>query len=290
MINPTGNARFLPLALALLSMVARAQTTPAVTVTARGERRVALTVHGEDHTYTGDYKVDVYLPAGYAAGSERYRVLYLFDGNDVHREHDDLLGDGLINPAILVAIQNRSAQARFFDLTPSPDRTYQAPTGGLELFGQADRQPGSNLTSMGNFRTLPDAAHTGVAGNSLGGLAACYLGYAEPQVFGHGGVHGAVAMVEQRRVAQADAARFVAQNRDAILDHGRRRERHAHVAKRQARRPWPCCSAAGAKARTWRSLQVHNMPHGWESAKTQLRDMLHFLLPQGPGAGYSAPN
>jgi len=29
-------------------------------------------------------------------------------------------------------------------------------------------------------------------------------------------------------------------------------------------------------------LQVHNLPHGWEAAKTELRDMLHFLLRKSP--------
>jgi predicted alpha/beta superfamily hydrolase len=280
MIDLTKNARFLPLVLALLPMLARAETMPAVTVTARGERRVALTVHGEDHTYTCDYKVDVYLPAGYAAGSERYRVLYLFDGNDVHREHDDLLGDGLINPAILVAIQNRSAQARFFDLTPSPDRTYQAPTGGLELFGKLIVSRIKPYIDA-NFRTLPDVAHTGVAGVSLGGLAACYLGYTEPRVFGMAACmepslwwnNDELLKRMQHDSSPKTGTRFWVMGADVNDMHMWQNAKRGAMALLQ---------------RGWREgedvafLQVHNLPHGWESAKTQLRDMLHFLLRKAP--------
>ena len=284
MIDPTKNARFLRLALALLSIVARAQTAPAgdgaVTVTARDERRVALAVRSEDHNYTGDYKVDVYLPVGYALGSERYRVLYLFDGNDVHKEHDDLLGDGLIYPAILVAIQNRSGRARFFDLTPSPDRTYQAPTGGLEAFGK--RIVGRIKPYIdANFRTLPGAAHSGVAGNSLGGLAACYLGYTEPQTFGMAACmepslwwnNDELLKRMQHDSSPKTGTRFWIMGAD-------RNDLHMwQNAKR---------GAMALVQRGWREgedvafLQVHNLPHGWESAKTQLRDMLHFLLRKAP--------
>ena len=278
------NARFLPLALALLPMVARPQTTPAgggaVTVTARDERRVALSVQSEDHTYPGDYKVDVYLPPGYAAEAGRYGVLYLFDGNDVHREHDDLLSDDLIYPAILVAIQNRSARARFFDLTASPDRTYQAPTGGLEAFGKLIVSRIKPYIDA-NFRTLPDAAHTGVSGVSLGGLAACYLGYTESQVF------GMAACMEPS----------LCWNNDELL----KRMQHDSSPKTGTRfwvmgadrndvHMWQNAKrgAMALMQRGWREgedvafLQVHNLPHGWEAAKTELRDMLHFLLRKSP--------
>jgi len=35
-----------------------------------------------------------------------------------------------------------------------------------------------------HFRTLPDAAHTGLGGSSLGGLVSLYLGLKHPEVFG----------------------------------------------------------------------------------------------------------
>jgi predicted alpha/beta superfamily hydrolase len=276
MIHPTWSARLLSLALALLPITALSQTAPAVTVTARGERRVALAVPSADRTYTGDYKVDVYLPPDYAAGAGRYRVLYLFDGNDVHKEHDDLLADGLIYPAILVAIQNRSAPARFFDLTPSPDRTYQAPTGGLEAFGKLIVSRIKPYIDA-NFRTLPDAAHTGVSGNSLGGLAACYLGYTEPQVFGMAACmepslwwnNDELLKRMQHDSSPKTATRFwiMGADRDDV-----------HMWQNAKR------GAVALLGRGWREgedvafLQIHNLPHGWESAKTQLRDMLHFLL------------
>jgi predicted alpha/beta superfamily hydrolase len=284
MIHPSRYMRFLPLALALLSIPARSQTAfagdGAVTVTARDERRVTLTVRSEDHTYTGDYKVDVYLPVGYAAETGRYRVLYFFDGNDVHREHDDLLSDDLIYPAILVAIQNRSAQSRFFDLTPSPDRTYQAPTGGLEAFGKLIVNRIKPYIDA-NFRTLPDPAHTGVAGVSLGGLAACQLGYTQPQVFGMAACmepslwwnNDELLKRMQYDSSPKTGTRFWIMGAD---------QNDMHMWQNAKR------GAMALVRRGWREgedvafLQVHNLPHGWETAKTQLRDMLHFLLRKAP--------
>ncbi len=280
MIHPIRNARFLRLILASLPVLAFAQITPAVTVTDRDERRVALAVQSEDHTYPGEYKVDVYLPVGYATETDRYRVLYLFDGNDVHKEHDDLVSDGLVSPAILVAIQNRSARARFFDLTPSPDRNYQAPTGGLEAFGKLIMGRIKPYIDA-NFRTLPDAAHTGVAGNSLGGLAACYLGYTQPQVF------GMAACMEPSLWWNNDELLKRMQHDPAVKTGTRF---WIMGADRDDMHMWQNAKR-GAMAlvqRGWKEgedvafLQVHNLPHGWESAKTQLRDMLHFLLRKAP--------
>lgn len=284
MIHPNLKARFLPLALALLSMGSSSQTPHAsdgtVTVTARDERRVALTVQSEDHTYAGDYKVDVYLPASYAKETGRYRVLYLFDGNDVHREHDDLLSDDLIYPAILVAIQNRSARARDFDLTPSPDPTYQSPTGGLEAFGKLIESRIKPYIDA-NFRTLPDAAHTGVAGVSLGGLAAGYLGYTQPQVYGMAACmepslwwnNDELLKRMQHDSSPKTGTRFWIMGAD---------RNDVHMWQNAKR------GAMALVQRGWREgedvafLQVHNLPHGWEAAKTQLRDMLYFLLRKAP--------
>ena len=155
-------------------MAAPAETDP-ITVVAKEERRVQLSVAADDQTFPGSYRVDVFLPPGYFARTEAYRVLYAFDGSDLRPEHDDLLGEGLIYPAILVAIQNRTARSRVYDLTPYPAaRSRVSSGGGLAAFGKLIANRIKPYVD-GHFRTLPDAAHTGVVGNYLCWVEGCFV-------------------------------------------------------------------------------------------------------------------
>ncbi len=142
----------------------------------------------------------VWLPPVYGTEPERrFPVLYLHDGQNLfdgrtsyvtgrtwraHATADRLTRERLIEPVILVGINNTGVR-RMAEYTPSRDARF----GGGEgpLYGRLLVDELKPLIDA-SFRTLPEAAHTGLAGSSLGGLISLALGLDYPQVFGQLGV------------------------------------------------------------------------------------------------------
>ncbi len=166
------------------------------------------------HTFAGDVRIHqvfhsavlnndrtywVYLPPQYATNpAQRFPVLYLGDGDamfdstwagqksigkpewQVDETAERLIRAGIIPPLIIVAVQVAPGP-RWYEYTPTYDAV--AKTGGraplyaqmmlTELKPEIDR----------NYRTLTDAANTGVGGSSLGGLLSVYLARTHPEVF-----------------------------------------------------------------------------------------------------------
>ena len=128
-------------------------------------------------------RVIVGLPQGYQAGSQRYPVMYLLDG-DGHFHHTTgitqfLANQGRMPQMIVVAIPNTD---RTRDLTPEPDAEWaeRAPTAGgadnFLSFITDELMPWVN----DNFRT---ADYSVLVGHSFGGLFATYALLTRPQVF-----------------------------------------------------------------------------------------------------------
>ena len=251
-----------------------------VTEVRRSDRHVELSIRSDGHPVAGPYQVDVYLPPDYAAGREACRVLYVFDGSDLSREHDALWREGLIHPAIFVSIQNKNPQSRFYDLTPPPIGSIRPGAGGLETLGKliTDRlKPYIDA----HFHTLPGPTYTGVVGNSLGGLAACWLGYLHPQTFGLAACLEPSLWWDDKQLLKRLQQDSSAKTRTRFWIMAAEQEYPGMW--RDAKR-----AAFALAKRGWREgedvafFQVHNGSHGWDSCQTQLRDMLHFLLRKAP--------
>ena len=130
-------------------------------------------------------RVHVYVPPGYTHGTARYPVLYMHDGQFLmgpsSRWNLDEMCQWLIDrrdvpPLIVVAIDNGGGR-RTLEYTPFEDLAYPpGTTGGGELYLRAIRDTLKPEIDR-RFRTLPDAAHTYMAGFSLGGLLSVYAGY-----------------------------------------------------------------------------------------------------------------
>lgn len=132
----------------------------------------------------------VWLPPGYdKETSRRYPVLYMHDGLTVFAEWrlDEtakaLIASKEIEPLIIVMVPNGGSQeARFEEYTPT--RPAQAPAGGkADAYGRMLAEELKPFIDS-EFRTLTDAANTGLGGASLGGLVSLYLGLKQPAVFG----------------------------------------------------------------------------------------------------------
>lgn len=132
------------------------------------------------------------LPHDYYQTDKRYPVLYLQDGQNLFDDYApfgnwavdkrlaQLKADGK-GDVIVVAIDH-AADKRIVEFTP---------TAATTQFGQGQgRKYACFLAEIlkpyidGRYRTLPDAAHTGIGGSSMGGLISIYAGMMYPHVYG----------------------------------------------------------------------------------------------------------
>jgi predicted alpha/beta superfamily hydrolase len=138
----------------------------------------------------------VYLPPDYqSATSRRYPVLYLHDGQNLFDAAtafagnewgldelaEELIGSGRIQPLIIVGIYNRGEE-RLAEYTPVRDRRGRG--GGARAYGKMIVEELKPFIDR-EYRTLPDAIHTGMGGSSLGGLVTLSLGLRYANVFGN---------------------------------------------------------------------------------------------------------
>jgi predicted alpha/beta superfamily hydrolase len=136
-------------------------------------------------------RVLVYLPPSYRRGERRYPVLYFQDGQNlfdratsfageewqVDETLEALSGQGL--EAIAVGVDHGGDQ-RLSEYNPLPGGVQPARGGAYVSFLVDTLKPLIDA----NFRSLPDRAHTGVVGSSMGGLISLYAFFRRPDAFG----------------------------------------------------------------------------------------------------------
>ncbi len=138
-------------------------------------------------------RIWVYLPPGYQDGASRFPVLYMHDGQNVFETAtsfagewqvdeslDRLCAEGSTSGLIVVAIDNAGSR-RLDEYSPFRDAR-------LDKGGAGDAYLSFLVHAVKpfidrSFRTRPEAASTGVAGSSMGGLISLYAAYRYPSVF-----------------------------------------------------------------------------------------------------------
>ena len=145
--------------------------------------------------FRGGRPCRIYLPPGYATSGQRYPVLYANDGDalfdpggsvQANRICEDLIRGGEIVPIIIVSISvpTQPDTVRFWEYAPWRDFfDGRNLGGGGDAYLRAIRDTLKPEVDR-RFRTLTDAAHTGMTGYSLGGLIAAYAGLAYSGTFG----------------------------------------------------------------------------------------------------------
>lgn len=167
------------------------------------------TRNGQSHTVSGNLKVLqdvqseslgnrrdilVYLPPSYDSGGRHYPVIYLHDGQNLFDAVTSFAGEWHVDEtmealsqqgieAIMVGIPN-AGQARINEYSPFDSADYGHGRGDLYLdFIIEQVKP---LVDTG-FRTLPEPAHTGIMGSSMGGLISLYAFFRRSETFGFAG-------------------------------------------------------------------------------------------------------
>ncbi|MFL6674820.1 MAG: alpha/beta hydrolase [Massilia sp.] len=141
-------------------------------------------------------QVRLYLPPGYASSGKRYPVLYMHDGQNlfdaatayagewkVDETLDELAKSGQLE-LIVVGIDN-GQDKRMTELNAWANPRFGAPEGRAYMdFIVKVVKP---LVDS-SYRTLPDRAHTGIMGSSMGALISHYAINQYPEVFSKAGV------------------------------------------------------------------------------------------------------
>jgi len=152
-------------------------------------------------------RIDVYLPATYSAGRDRYPVVYMQDGQnlsdpdtafagtwELEAAVDDLAHRGL--EAIIVGIDH-AGEARIAEYSPFADRRHGGGLGGDYVsFLVETVKPRIDRT----FRSRPGRESTVIVGSSMGGLISAYAFLARGDVFGAAGVMSPALWYGQGRI------------------------------------------------------------------------------------------
>jgi predicted alpha/beta superfamily hydrolase len=141
-------------------------------------------------------RIWVYLPPDYGQSDKKYPVLYMHDGQNLFDEYFSYSGEWGVDESldslhaqsgfglIVVGIDNGSDK-RMNEYSPWKNERFGDPEGAAYAdFVAQTLKPLVDKT----YRTLPDPAHTGIMGSSMGGLISHYALLRYPQTFSKGGI------------------------------------------------------------------------------------------------------
>jgi enterochelin esterase-like enzyme len=162
--------------------------------------------------------IQVCLPPSYHTEPlRRYPVLYVHDGQNVFssagtncafgwgsweldKTADALARAGKMPEIIMVAVDNSPARLEEYSGRHRETNTAaNTPFENYSAFLRTELKPRIDR----EFRTLPDDAHTGVMGSSMGGLCSLALAWDHPEVFGNAASLSGAFQVEQTNFLNA---------------------------------------------------------------------------------------
>ena len=137
-------------------------------------------------------RIAALLPYNYYESDRHYPVLYLQDGQNLFDDYAPYgnwavdkrlaqLQEQGYGDVIIVAIDH-AQDKRIVEFTPSDTSTRFGAGEGRKYARFLAEKLKPYIDQ--NFRTMPDAHHTGIGGSSMGGLISIYAGMMYPQVFG----------------------------------------------------------------------------------------------------------
>lgn len=193
---------------AVLALLLAAFAMPAAAQAADGGAGRFVTFD-QPSRYVAPLHVTVWLPPGYDAGKRRYGVVYMHDGQNLFDPARSAYGKvwaadkavmadvaaGAIAPWIVVGVDNPTVdryrqyfpESIYRAASPAVRAAFDKAADGKPLLGDAYLK--ALVTELKpridrDFRTKADAAHTAIAGSSMGALISAYAFVEYPQVFG----------------------------------------------------------------------------------------------------------
>ncbi len=182
--------------MALIVVLAVVSCAPKTSTEQLSPSRVE-TILLKDNTFNRERTLRIWLPAGYDEAKQDYPVLYLFDGQNLFdaslsifsgvewsadETAERLIKDGIIEPLIIVGIDNAGDPGRAEEYLPWPEPNIQLPPTGprgqdLPAFFVQDVFPFIET----RYRTQNQ--DRGLGGSSLGGIATLTVSQMAPELF-----------------------------------------------------------------------------------------------------------
>ncbi len=242
----------------------------------------------------GQRELVVYLPPGYDEHpQQRYPVMYFHDSQNVFEAHtayvagqywqipetvDQLIAEGRLQPLILVGIPH-GGERRIDEFTPSrnPKNHYG---GQAALYGQMLVEEILPFIEH-QYRILPGAKNTGMAGSSLGGLVTIFLGIRYPEVFGKLAVMSPSVWWDYRMILRKIVSVTHKHRPKVWLDVGLREGSNPRSVLRDVRLLKDVLERKGWKAGS--NLNYYEDPEGGHDERAwaaRAPEMLQFLFPR----------
>ena len=141
-------------------------------------------------------RIWLYLPKDYNTSNKRYPVLYMHDGQNVFDSYTAAYGEWGVDEMLdnLYEQTGKSCIVVAIDHGGSTRLTDYNPYNSIYTGNGRGRQYVQSIVESvkpfidARYRTLPDAAHTAVAGSSMGGLITMWAVMQYPAVFGAAGI------------------------------------------------------------------------------------------------------
>lgn len=231
----------------------------------------------------------VWLPRGYDRARTSYPVLYMHDGQNLFDRRTAFLGQswgvddiavGLIErravePLVVVGIYN-TGEHRVDEYTPTVEHRYRRGGKSREYGWMLVEELSIALHTSYRLRSGP--AWTGIAGSSLGGLAALTIGLAHPGFFGRLGVMSPSVWWDNRHAIDLVRQLPTRTNQRVWVDVGTREAKGLTVLTRSLRDE--LVAKGWREGRDLRYVEAANARHNERAWSRRFGPMLEFLFPR----------
>ncbi len=296
--------KFVALAL-LFATAACNNTTEEKSITISDKGKVEMYKNFESK-YVDTRNVEVFLPLGYNANSsEKYKVLYIHDGQNVFNPEtsytgvdwgvdeaiDSLMKAGKIKNTIVIAPWN--TPKRFVEYMPkSPSELTESQEMKDELkkkYGYDNLYSDEYLKFLveelkpfidSTYNTYTDMANTSIMGSSMGGLISLYAICEYPDVFGSAGcisTHWPVEVLGEAYMANLPSSLPSPSNHKIYFDYGTKTLDSIYEPY-QDRVDVMMIEKGYVKEHNWETKKFEGASHSEESWKARIHIPLEFLL------------
>ncbi|OGT56528.1 MAG: hypothetical protein A3E01_10625 [Gammaproteobacteria bacterium RIFCSPHIGHO2_12_FULL_63_22] len=171
-----------------------------------------LAIPGLDRNRT----IRIYLPPGYDTSRKRYRVLYMFDAQNLFDDATSFVGEWGVDESLDALAKSDGIELIVVGIDHGDDRRIsELRPWAHPRFGKAEGDQFLDFV-VGtvkpfidrNYRTRTRRKDTGIAGSSLGGLMAHYAVLRHPAVFSRVGIFSPSYWIADEIYPATEAARF----------------------------------------------------------------------------------
>jgi predicted alpha/beta superfamily hydrolase len=263
-------------------------------------------INGFESDIVDDRNIDIWLPEGYSESDQRYRVLYMHDGQNVfnpatsYNGNDwmvdeamtELVATGEVEPAIVVAVWNNGAKRfpEYMPQKPAEVMNREEIRKGVMAYAGVPIISDDYLRFLveelkpyvdSTYRTRPEPEFTSIMGSSMGGLISLYAISEYPDVFGSAACLSTHWTVEnglgEAYISQVEAALPDPESHKIYFDYGTE-GLDADYEPGQMKVDTLMLNRGYIKGENWMTLKFEGHDHKEQYWAMRIKEPLRFLL------------